>query len=269
MGQTVSISDIIKTSWNGAIRVVAPTLLFAVAFALVAGLLAWSAGVLPDGVLGTTVFTALVLATFYARCLFSAAMYRQLLPPVGSITRAASHLLWSWMLIIVVAAIMGTIVLLFFSLIGSSLGVASGGDGQGITDMTREMREAGTFYPLFALFVLTLLGIVWFAVRIMLFSVATVARGAVHVFRTWYWTKGHLRVLLPGALLFVVLPFVFSCMLGNALLAAMMPEGGSPEIAGLGAALYLFILTPAAWLGHSFSAAVLEKLVPQDAAVPS
>ena len=106
---------------------------------------------------------------------------------------------------IVIAAIAFSIVVLFFSLIGASLGAGSGEPGQNITDMTDQMRENGTFWPLFVIFIATLFGLFWFAVRLMTFAAASATRGAVHVFRTWYWTKGAFAVLGPAAVLLIVL----------------------------------------------------------------
>ena len=262
MSQDLSFSNLIKSTGVGAQQVIAPTLSFALGFAVAVGILVWAGGALPGGTVGSVVFPILVFATLYMRCLFSAAMYNTLLVPAGTVSRSGLQLVWAWLLIIVVAAIMATIILLFFSLIGSSLGVAATETGQDITDMTRQMREGGTFYPLFALFILTLLGVAWFAARIMLFSVATVAQGRVHVFRTWFWTKGHVRTLLPGAVLFVVLPFTACAGLASAALGLLALDAQTPVQAGLGAALAALCLTPAAWLGHAFSAAIYQRLAP-------
>ncbi len=165
----------------------------------------------------------------------------------------------AWILIAVVAAILFTTIVLFFSLIGSSLGVVSGEAGQDITDMTAQMREGGTFYPLFALFLLTLLGVFWFVVRMMLFAPATASRGTVHVFRTWSWTKGYALSMAIGAMTFIVLPV---SLLGYAASTAV----GLSQSAAISAGIVALVQLPAAWLGHAYAAAVYTRLAPNDPA---
>ena len=256
--------EIVSATLTGARRIMWPTLGHAALFVVSIAVLFWSAIALPERSLGSVSFAALTAATLFAYCVFSAAMHRALVPSSGGLFAAAWKLLLAWMLILVVAAIGATMIVLFFSLIGSSLGVVSGESGQDITDMTAQMRAGGTFYPLFALFMATLVGVFWFAVRMMLFAAATVSRGAVHVFRSWAWTKGHFFVLAAGMATFVILPVIALSYAAGAA-TTFVPQGiGEPAAAGLSAGLTAIALTPAAWLGHGFAAHALSALAPRE-----
>ncbi|MEL7032980.1 MAG: hypothetical protein AAGK80_11910 [Pseudomonadota bacterium] len=262
MTEPLSLREIAMDTLTKTARLVVPSLPFGVLFAIASGVLVWGAGVLPEGGTGFFAFSALTLCALYTHSLFSAAMYRAVLTGQGGLATAAWKLSLAWILVMVVASIAVTIVVLFFSLIGASLGVASGNAGQEITDMTAQMRAGGTFWPLFALFVATLLGLFWFAVRLMLFASASTLRGQVHVFRTWYWTKGHVRTLAPIMVAFIVLPVAALSMLAQAINRAVI---GTPESSlelGLSTSLIALILMPSAWLGHAFAASAYERLAP-------
>ncbi|MEM9180671.1 MAG: hypothetical protein AAGA89_13210, partial [Pseudomonadota bacterium] len=193
----LSLSELASDTFKKTARLIVPSLPFGVLFVIASGGLVWSAGILPEGGMGFLLFTALVFCALYAHNLFSASMYRAVLSTEAGLLNGAWKLTLAWLLVMVIASIAGTIIVLFFSLIGSSLGVAAGEEGREITDMTEQMRAGGTFWPLFALFLASLVGLFWFAVRLMLFAAASALRGQVHVFRTWYWTKGQARVLAP------------------------------------------------------------------------
>ncbi|MEO0608291.1 MAG: hypothetical protein AAFY82_08660, partial [Pseudomonadota bacterium] len=136
------------------------------------------------------------------------------------------------------------------------LGVASGEAGQDISDMAAQMRESGTFWPLFVVFVVTLFGVFWFAVRMMLFASSSATRGSVHVFRTWYWTKGHFRMLGPALIVLIVLPIAgFSS--AAAIIAAPLTNPA------LNTAAVSALMLPTAWLGHGFAAAIYNRLAPE------
>ncbi len=98
----------------------------------------------------------------------------------------------------------------------------------------------------------------------MTFAAATSARGQVHVFRTWYWTKGHFRTLAPLMLLFVVLPILVCTLLASQLTALLFGDAETPIMMGLSVAVFTLILTPSAWLGHGFASAVYAALAPAD-----
>ncbi len=159
MADLLSISNLLQDSVSRTKRLIVTSLPFAGLFALMTGILVWGAGALPEGGAGSLAFMVLAFATLFSHSLFSVSMYRAALPiHTGQFGRAVKLSL-AWILIFVVAAIGAAIIVLFFSLIGASLGVVSGEAGQEITDMTAQMREAGTFWPLFGLFLLTLLGV--------------------------------------------------------------------------------------------------------------
>ncbi|MEL6666331.1 MAG: hypothetical protein AAFQ24_09355 [Pseudomonadota bacterium] len=264
MAEQTSISQIATQSLDYAWRLTLPSLPYALLFTAALGGLIWAANVLPDGGTGFIAFSALAFATLFAHSLYSVSMYHAVLPANSGKLHAAWKLSLAWILIIVIAAIAASMITLFFALIGASLGVGSSDDVENISDMTAQMREGGTFWPLFALFLITLFGIFWFAVRIMTFAAATASRGRVHVLRTWYWTKGHFRRLGPLMLLFVAVPVVALTYLGTALSAALIVEPTTPISAGVSTAITMFVLLPSAWLGHGFAAAVFELIAPED-----
>lgn len=264
MAETISISSLLKDSIARTRRLIVPSLPFALLFAAMMGVLVWGAGALPDGGAGFLGFVVLTFAALLAHSLFSVSMYQAALPIGAGRLNRAIKLSMAWLLMIVVASIGAAIIVLFFALIGASLGVASGETGQEITDMTAQMREAGTFWPLFAVFVLTLLGVFWFAVRMVLFAAATSARNQVHVFRTWYWTKGHFKTLAPLMVLFVILPLLICGFVASALMPLSAGGAVTPLTMGASTTLFTVMLTPSAWLGHGYAAAAYTALAPED-----
>jgi len=266
MTNPISFSALFQDSVSRAARLIAPSLPFAALFVAAAGVLVWAAGALPDGGAGFALFSALTIAALFAHALFSAAMYRVTLNPAQGLLHSAWKLTLAWMLVMIVASIGVVIILLFFSLIGASLGVVSGEAGQEITDMTSQMRAGGTFWPLFAVFVMTLFGLFWFAVRMMLFAGATVIRSQVHVFRSWSWTKGHFRILAPLTIVFFILPVTLLTAAAHSVSGAIIGAADTPVKVGLSAGLSAFILLPSAWLGHGFAASALARLLPEQSA---
>jgi hypothetical protein len=262
MSTPLSLTPIFQDSLARTGRMIVPSLPFGILFVAASGGLVWAAGILPEGGTGFFAFICVAFATLFAHSLFSASMYRAVLPYEGSLFGSAWTLSLAWMLVIVVAAIGGSIIVLFFSLIGASFGVASGEPGQEITDMTAQMREGGTFWPLFAVFVATLFGVFWFAVRLMLFAGASSVRNQVHVFRTWYWTKGHFRVLGPLMIVLIVVPIFLLAWLAQLIVAATIGASDTPVQMALSTALVSLILLPSAWIGHGFAASVFAKLAP-------
>lgn len=256
MADTMSLKQILSNSLNQTARVIVPSLPYAALFVLTLGGLVWAAGALPDGSAGSAGFSVVALVTLFTHSLFSARMYHVDLVPEAGLIRSAWILTLAWLLVIVVAAIGASIILLFFSLIGSSLGVAANESGQDITDMTAQMRANGTFWPLFGVFLATIFGVFWFAVRMMLFAAASATRGRVHVFRTWSWTKGHFRTLGPAMGLMVALPVLVLSSVASA--AAAFVAG---PVAGT--VLVMIILLPSAWLGHGFAASAYQSLAPK------
>lgn len=254
----LTVSDLFTDTLTGVGKVAVPTLGFAATFVAAIALMVWSAEAFPQTSIGSVGFLLVVAFAFAAHCTFSAAMYRRLVRSDGTLLNAAGKLALAWILIVVIAAILSTAIILFFSLIGSSLGVVSGAPGQDITDMTAQMREGGTFYPLFALFLLTLMGVFWFAVRMLLFAAATASRGSVHVFRTWSWTKGHALPMMIGAIAFIVLPVSVCAYAASVIIGA----AGLSESAELSTGLIALAQVPAAWIAHAFAASVYSRLAP-------
>lgn len=256
MPDPISLNTLLQDSLARASRLIVPSLPFAGLFIVAIGVLVWAAGALPDGGAGFAAFCALAFAALYAHSLFSAAMYHAVLEPKTGLTSAAWKLSLAWLLMIVIAAIGTSIIILFFSLIGSSLGVGSSETAEDITDMAAQMRESGTFWPLFAVFIATLFGVFWFAARMMTFAAASATRGTVHVLRTWAWTKGQFRVLGPALLILVAAPVL---VFGYAASVVTSSIAGSDPFSAM---LNMLILTPTAWLGHGLAASVYARVAP-------
>ncbi len=263
MANPIAFSDLLKDSFDRARRMVVPSLPCAGLFILALGALVWSAGALPEGGAGFMAFCAIAFATLFAHSLFSVSMYHAVLEHETGLMSAAWKLTLAWLLMIVIMSIGASIIILFFSLIGSSLGVVSGESSENITDMTAQMREGGTFWPLFAVFIATLFGVYWFLTRIMTFAAGSATRGAVHVLRTWSWTKGHFSVLGPMMAILIVAPLIAGSFVVN-LVATSLVGTASPSAAvsaGL-TMLAMLILLPTAWLGHGFAASAYARVAP-------
>jgi len=263
MAEELTLKSLFSDSLDKAARLIAPSFPFALLFVCASGVLVWAAGALPEGMQASILFVGLVFTALYSHSLFSASMYRAVLPAAGGLIGGAWVLTLAWLLVFVIAAIGATMIVLFFSLIGSSLGVVSGTPGQEITDMTAQMREGGTFWPLFALFIAALLGVFWFAIRMMLFAGATTTRAQIHVFRTWYWTKGQVRLLAPLMVFLIFVPIALLSLLASTVTTLTLGVLETPLETGLSTALTSFVLLPSAWIGHGFAAAALERLAPE------
>lgn len=263
MAQTLSFNSVLTGTLDRTPRLIAPSAGYAALFLVSVGVLVWGAGALPEGGSGFVAFSTLFFMTLFAHSLFSASMYHAVLPTQYGLLASAWKLTLAWILVIVIAAIAFSIVVLFFALIGASLGAGAGAPGQNITDMTDQMRENGTFWPLFAIFIATLFGLFWFAVRLMVFAAASATRGAVHVFRTWYWTKGAFAILGPAAVLLILVPVIAGFWISSVLVAAIsagMTPGTEVIAAGLVGALCQL---PAAYIGHGFAATIYAHLAPE------
>lgn len=265
MANPLALSALLNDSLNKTARLIAPSFPFAILFVVATGGMVWAAAILPETTAGTSAFFAVVFATLFAHNLFSASMYRAVLESHGGLVASAWKLTLAWLLMIVVIAIGSSMIVLFFALIGASLGVASTEVGEGVTDITVEMQANGTFWPLFGLFVATLFGVFWFAVRIILFASATTVRNQVHVFRTWYWTKGHVRALAPLMIGLIAIPVILLSFGATMLVSALLGPAETPFDVGVSTALVSLVLLPSAWLGHGFAAAVFARLEQDDA----
>ena len=260
MAQPLTFNTVLTGTLERTPRLIAPSAAYAALFLVAVGVLIWGAAALPEGGSGFVAFSALFIGTLFAHSLFSASMYHAVLPTRFGLFGSAWKLTLAWILVIVIAAIAFSIVVLFFSLIGASLGAGSGAPGQNITNMTDQMRENGTFWPLFAVFIATLFGLFWFAVRLMVFAAASATRGAVHVFRTWYWTKGAFAVLGPAAILLIVLPMIAAFWISDVLVAAVSPGMTTDTQLILAGLIGAVCQLPAAYIGHGFAATVYTHL---------
>ena len=263
MAEPFVFSDLLQESFSRARKLILPSLPHAAIFVVSTGVLIWAANTLPDGGSGFALFSALTFLTLFAHSLFSVAMYHAVLPARTGTLAAAWKLTLAWILVFVILAIGASMITLFFALIGASLGVGTSDDVGNIGDMTQQMREGGTFWPVFMLFLATLFGVFWFITRLITFAAATASRGTVHVLRTWYWTKGRFRVLGPLLLVLIALPLIALSYLSTWVGSALFSADPSPVEAALAAMLGLMILLPSAWLGHGFAATAFVHLAPR------
>lgn len=264
MSQSLSFSSLMQDSLARAHRLILPSLPFAFGFSAAMGVFVWGANLLPDDGNGFLIFCALFLALLFAHSVFSVAMYRAALSIRPRLVPTAWKLTLAWLLMGVIAAIGASMITLFFALIGSSLGVGSSENVNNIGDMTTQMREGGTFWPLFILFLATLFGVFWFATRMTVFAAATSARGTVHVLRTWAWTKGQFLPLGGAMMLFVAVPLVALIYVGGLVSTALVGTDPTPIQAGLAGSVSMLILLPSAWLGHGFAASAYAQLAPTE-----
>ncbi len=257
MTQALNLTSLLKNSFDNAIKMVVPSLPYAILFAFAVGYLVWAAEVLPESGLGYGLFAAFAFAVLYAHSLFSASMYRVILPRQGTLRASAWQLLLAWLLLITATAIILFILSLFFSLFSVILIAISGydpteGDPTDVTGSLEAMRESGAIWLLYALLATALVGLCWYAIRVMTFAAATTSRAKVHVFRTWGFTKGHLKLLAPAMLILIVLPIG---LLGG--VVSLLPAATETSLArGFSASLQTLILLPSAWIGHGFAAEV-------------
>lgn len=265
MSKNLSLPDLIKDSFEGAARMAVPSLPYLLLFAFTSGWLAWSVHILPDDGSGTTIFALIAFVALYVHCLFSVSMYRVLLPIKGSPFAAAWKLSLAWLLIITVVAIILSMLVLFFALIPTALGVVM---QQGVEPITAETiadtspREllGPVFWPTFLLFLMSIAGLFWFAARVMTFAAATSSKGAIHVFRTWPWTKGLFKTTGPAMFLLIAVPVAASTWAAHLITSALFGAELTALQAAMSGAISMVILGPAAWLGHGLAANVFLSI---------
>ncbi|MEO1304834.1 MAG: hypothetical protein AAFV37_07655 [Pseudomonadota bacterium] len=262
MAQTLTIASLVQDSLAKTRTLILPSLPFAAGFCLLYGAFAWVSGVLPDDGTGTLIFLALFLGLLFAHSVFSVSMYHAVVPARAGLVGSAWKLTLAWLLMAVIAAIGASMIVLFFAVIGPSLGVGTSDDVGNISDMTAQMRENGTFGPIFAIFLAVLAGVFWFAIRMVLFAVATAARGTIHVLRTWSWTKGYAVTLAPAVFALIIVPLVALLYVSSAVTHPLFGPDPSPLFTGVSAVITMLILLPSAWLGHGLAASIYAHIAP-------
>lgn len=251
-------------TFGAAGRMILPGLPFAVLFLGLWTGLVFVAAQPTDGAGVNAAFFALAGLTLFGHSLFSASLYRAVLPFRTGLVQAAWKLTLAWVLITVVMAVALSIWALFFGLIGASLGLVAGTEPVGeAADMTSLLQQSGTFWPLFLIFVASFGWLFWFVTRLMTFAAATSARGQVHVFRTWGWTKGQFRVIGPALLLLVAIPAGLGGAAALGLSGLAFGLAATPLQQALQSGLLLIGLMPAAWLGHGLAVSVYNSVADQ------
>lgn len=264
MAQTLTFVRLIQDSVAKTRALILPSLSAAIGFCLLCGGFAWATSALPDDGNGTLIFLALLMGLLFAHSVFSVSMYHAVVPGQAGLLKSAWKLTLAWLLMVVIVAIGASMIVLFFAVIGPSLGVGTSDNVGNISDMTAQMRESGTFGPIFAIFLAMLVGVFWFAVRMVLFAVATAARGTIHVLRTWSWTKGYFLRLGPAVVLLVLIPLVGLLYVSGAITNSLFGAEPTQVLAGLSSTVTMLILLPSAWLGHGLAASIYTHIAPED-----
>ncbi|MEO0549248.1 MAG: hypothetical protein AAFZ91_04950 [Pseudomonadota bacterium] len=289
----MSLGSIFKESLDGARAVIVPSLPWLALFAFVAGYRAWTSAGLAGSQASLAVEAGLFLCLLYVGCLFSAVMYKRLLPETGSKLRSiALRLSLANLLLYMAVLIILFILALFLSIFsGVMVGLTdydpSNADPSEIASSLAALQESGTIWPLYILLAASIAGMVWFALRMIVFGAATVAAGKVTVFQSWAWTKRHVLKILGLAIVLQALVFAVLFAAGEALTNALgVPstllltferestlqfEFGEAERTldqiGIGTAIRTFLLAPFWWLGHALAVALYRRLAPEDQAI--
>jgi hypothetical protein len=267
MNSTLNLPNLIKDSFEGAVKMIVPSLPFLALFAFASGYLAWSAQILPDTAMGTLMFALITFAGLYAHCLFSVAMYRTMLSTSAGLYLTAWKLSLAWLLLITATAVILSIFVLFFALIPTALGTVM---QAGIEPLSQEtLQDVGprellgpVFWPTFVMFLFGLFGLFWFATRMMTFAAATSTNGTVHVFRTWPLTKGHFKVTGPAMFLLIAIPVIALSLAAIAITRAIFGTDPTALQSGISAALTMIVMAPSAWLGHSLAGNIFKQIQP-------
>jgi len=289
----LSFGSVFKESLTGARAVIVPSLPWLMLFAFVAGYRAWLSAGLVGSQANFAIDVGLLLCTLYAGCLFSAVIYKRLLPEAGSKLRSAALRLTLANLLLYMAVLIILFILALFLSIFSAVMVGltdydpSKADPSEVASSLAALQESGTIWPLYVLLGASIVGMVWFALRMIVFGAATVAAGKVTVFQSWPWTKRHVLTILGPAIVLQVVVFAVLFVAGEALTKALgVPstfmltferestlsfEFGEVERTldqiGIGTAIRTLMLAPFWWLGHALAVVLYRRLAPEDQAI--
>lgn len=259
------LGALISESIAAAVRISTAAPLVALAFVLWAGVLAVASYSLPPNL--TWLYLAMLLVSAFIYCLYSLHLFAQLLEVPKISSRAAWKLVNATLLFTFLTAMFLAILILFFTMVGASIGIVSGvGDPAATDDIVAQMRSGGTFWPVFALFLAAIASVFWFVSRLFLFSVATAATGAIHIFRTWPWTKPAERVVVLSVSGLVLLPNLFYFLGCEWLVRTWgLGEAGAGQFVIFEMSTALLAL-PLIWLNHALAAQLYSALAPAEVA---
>ncbi len=272
MERQLDLVAIIRETARGAVSALAPTLGWGLLFV---GAYALSLLMIADGRFvpqsGRYIASALMIGV---SCAWGAAIYRQLLAPKtgNSLAKDTGKLILANLLVFMAFVIVAFIAMLFLVIVSGILVVASGydpsaADPSDISGSMDALRRSGAVWLLYGLIAVVAGVLVWFALRLVLYGAATIARGRVLVFQSWSLSKGAVVRIALLAGVFVAIPAA-ALMLAHlnhvpAVLWLAVP-GGSVSLQGV---LLGVALNAAAFLfGHSFAAALYRRLGAEDVA---
>ncbi len=161
--------------------------------------------------------------------------------------------------------VMLAIATLFFTMVGASIGIVSGtGVPSETEDIVARMHAGGTFWPIFAVFVMAMGGMIWFISRLALFTVATAATGAVHIFRTWSWTRAAQLSVLISVCLLSLMPYALYCFGCEWLIQVGALRTGGARIYSLFSIAAGLVALPLIWVQHALAVRLFCALAPAD-----
>jgi len=224
---------------------------------------------------GDTWGLLLYVASFYTGVLWSAGMYRIGLrrgKGYRSFLKDVTRLSVGNLLMYFAAGMILFFIILFVGLFSMVLAATSGadpsaGDGTDITDTMQALRASGMIWLLYSLLATTAIGIGWFALRLLTFGAATVAKKKILVFQTWPWTKRATTQLAGAAIVLQVLPFIVLFGVAEVICGIVgLPTFLQPDESfgqsglALSVGLHLVLLAPFWIVGHSFAISVYKQL---------
>jgi hypothetical protein len=260
MTARISARNLVKEGWQHGFAALGANLRWLALLALAGG--AYSAALHLEGNFAAPLATAIL--TFGAGIQFSRGLYRSL---IGPRPRGFLELAHANLAVYLAFTFIGFFIAFFLAILPGILIEAQGKYDLGADTAPAVVQAAflemlptpfGIFYLLVAAAGLGI--IAYFALRLTLFGAATFDRGKAHVFRTFDWTKGHLKPLAAAALATHLLPFAAG-LGANVALRAALPDTTAGHAAEGAAGILLF--TPFLLAGHGMAAAAYRRLKPE------
>ena len=132
------------------------------------GLFGWASYALPAEY--GLVYLMMAFGGLCIYCLYSLHLFSRLLVIPRISTRSVLRLVQAVLLFGFLIGVMLAIATLFFTMVGASIGIVSGTGAPSETeDIVAQMHAGGTFWPIFAVFVMAMAGMIWFISRLALF----------------------------------------------------------------------------------------------------
>lgn len=209
-------------------------------------------------------FLALTAAQFYRRAL-PASSGKSLITDGGRLLIA--RILVEMLFLIVVFLCALFLVLLagiFLGTEGFDPELASNDPGEYVRAFTM-IASSVSGWILITLLVIATMGLIWLALRLILFGVATVDAGHLRIFQTWKWTSGHALSIVPLSSLLILLPWCVALLLQYTLEAQLLPVDAEAGAVLIGASEFSawILLYPVFLLGHGLAVSLYRRLSPE------